>query len=379
MAKNRSRTSGVNPATIDRGPAKYFHGRKKILNDFRTLTERTSLGKIGGTTFLIQGAPGVGKSALLHECAKIAEKKSGWHVAKIKTGALWDTGKMMRSLDLGKMIGIGGISMSLLEAFEAQVALSKPKRKTSSLNIVEKRKRRPLLLVLDEAQKIASAHEQSPDRREDAKELLEAIHNGELNKQVILLVAGLGTTLASFESLGISRFAKNCCVQLGRLSKESERAVIHDWLFKEGGAKGDPENWINAIAKETHGWPHHIISYVDPAVYNLRDNNGMMTEDGLEDILKAGQRGRLEYYKERAYGFPEEVRQSLAKVFSGVPLEGNTTQKKIISRLSQDIGSDKADKLFDRFLEKGLLNGEDGRFAIPIPSMHSWLVDCYVP
>jgi len=376
MTKKRNTSSDRRiSATIDRGPARYFHGRKKILGDFTDLANQSVQSK-GGTIFLIQGAPGAGKSALLYECEQVV-KKSGWHVAKIKAGALWDTRKMMRSLGLGKMVGIDSVAVSLLEAFEAQVTLSKPARSTTSLNVIGKRKRKPLLLILDEAQRLSKASDHSKTQFDEACDLLEAIHNGELNKPVILLAAGLGTTFNVFESMGISRFAKKCQVQLGALSKDSEREVILDWLVKEGGAEGDPTPWIDAISKETHGWPHHILSYAAPAAACLRDHQGVMTPDGLEDVLTEGAEGKLEYYKERAYGFSEEVRQSLAKAFIGVPLEGSTTQKKIISYLSKDFGTDRAADIFDKALQKGLLDGKDGRFAIPIPSMQTWLTECY--
>ena len=55
-------------AAFDRGASKYFHGRRQILRDFRKLAERAIQAK-SGTTFLIQGAPGAGKTALLAECA----------------------------------------------------------------------------------------------------------------------------------------------------------------------------------------------------------------------------------------------------------------------------------------------------------------------
>jgi len=48
----------------DRGPAKYFHGRHRILGNFLKLLKK-SVNEKGGSTFLIQGAPGAGKTALL--------------------------------------------------------------------------------------------------------------------------------------------------------------------------------------------------------------------------------------------------------------------------------------------------------------------------
>ena len=62
------RRSSPNPTTgfSDRGPAKYFHGRREILSSFHELLLHANQNR-GGTTFLIQGAPGAGKTALLAE------------------------------------------------------------------------------------------------------------------------------------------------------------------------------------------------------------------------------------------------------------------------------------------------------------------------
>ncbi len=266
MPSNIPRRSNI---VADRGPTPYFHGRAQILYDFKYLVRRAKDTVEGRTTFLIQGAPGVGKTALLDQCKKLASS-NGWHVAEIKTGALWDKGKMLRTLGFGKLMGIDNVSLSLLEAFTAEISLSKPARSTTSLNVVEKRKREPLLLVLDEAQRLSNANELPKAQFDEAGDLLEAIHNGELNKPVILLAAGLGPTEEAFRSLGISRFAEGCVVELGALSKESERAVIRDWLVKEGGAKGAPASWIHAIAQQTHRWPRHVHSYANHAAEYLK-------------------------------------------------------------------------------------------------------------
>ncbi len=90
------------------------------------------------------------------------------------------------------------------------------------------------------------------------------IHNGDVGRPVILLAAGLGMSEASFGELGISRFRGGCFVELGALEKDSERAVIQDWLVKEGGAKGNPTPWIDQIAQKTHGWPSIFRPMVMP-------------------------------------------------------------------------------------------------------------------
>jgi len=56
---------------IDRGATPYFHGRLDILTDFRKILSYVQASR-KGTIYLIYGAPGSGKSALLDECKKIA-------------------------------------------------------------------------------------------------------------------------------------------------------------------------------------------------------------------------------------------------------------------------------------------------------------------
>ena len=76
-----SRRPGPLTAAFDRSPARYFHGRKQILHDFKELLVHAAQAK-SGTTFLIQGAPGAGKTALLHECEKLA-LTAKWKTANI--------------------------------------------------------------------------------------------------------------------------------------------------------------------------------------------------------------------------------------------------------------------------------------------------------
>ena len=359
----------------DRGPAEYFHGRAKILANFNALA-KTAVEEKGGSTFLIQGAPGAGKTALLDQCAELASNK-GWHVAKIKTGALWDKGKMLRSLGLGKMVGVDSVSLSFVEIFQTAISFSEPARSTSSLNVVEKRKRKPLLLLLDEAQRLSKAGGLSQIQFDEAGDLLEAIHNGELNKPVILLVAGLGRTKTAFGSLGVSRFKGGCFVELGALGKESERAVIRDWLIKGGGAKGDPNTWINAIAQKTQGWPQHITAYGDAASKQIQKDRGDMTPAGLDVVYRLGMERREAYYNQRAEEISRKERRSLARLITNVSIRDGLDKEDIEAALSQEYGPEKAQDLFTRVLDRGILHSYDGVYTVPIPSMHNWLVSNY--
>ena len=235
----------------------------------------------------------------------------------------------------------------------------------------------PLLLVLDEVQALADKDVPPSQHKASAIHVLEFIHNGKLDRPVILLAAGLGTAKEGFGDLKISRFAANCFVELGALDKEAERAVIQDWITKEGGAKGDPTAWINAIAQETHGWPQHIQTYVNRAVAQLKANEGVMTPGGLSTTLHAGREARKVYYKQRVDKFFGDEIQCLVSALPDNPSGPPASRTDIMSALAKTYDLE-AKALFDRFTSQGILEKSGVGLVVPIPSMHAWLKDEYV-
>lgn len=309
---------------FDRGPAKYFHGRKEILRNFRELVERAT-GSKSGTTFLIKGAPGAGKSALLHECREYAGGQ-GWQTVRVFSMSAFCNPNEMRHI-LGERKTPGDTSLEIL-----------------------RNGTRPLLLDEDEVQvweyitpNLAS------DRLDAVINVLESIHNGKVGRPVILIAAGLGTSVDCFGSLGISKFADNCLVELGSLEKEAERAVLHDWLTRDGRANGDPTAWIDAIVQETHGWPVHFIGYLDDALEQLHLYNGAMTEEGLKALMEAGREGRTKYYWDRLHGL-DWGRRCIANLFAEVPSGVSIVGDTILSSLTQKYGFDEAKKVLHEAL-----------------------------
>ena len=234
-----------------------------------------------------------------------------------------------------------------------------------------------LLLTLDEAQVLAK---RTPaEQKHRVTIILNAIHNGEVEMPVILIAAGLGATAAAFDSLGISRFDPGCHINLGPLSEGASRAVIQDWLIEEGRAKGDPMPWIDAIARETHGWPQHIMAYAWPALKQLKSTGGELTPEGLKTILKEGRRGRIRFYEARTQGLFKKERQCIARAVAGMEPDGNLDKDTIITSLRKEFSKDEAEGIFKRALHKGVLDARGDSYVIPIPSMHDWLVSNYAP
>ncbi len=149
--------------------------------------------------------------------------------------------------------------------------------------------------------------------------------------------------------------------------------MILDWLTKEGGTKEDPTDWINAIALETHGWPQHILSYTYPAAKHLKANGGIMTHDGLLALMEAGRKSRNVYYKQRVSDFRVDQIRCLAGSIVEVPHGEPAEYKHIMSSLIQEYGQSEAEDLFQKFEQKGLLIESGMGYAVPIPSMLTWL------
>lgn len=82
--------------------------------DFIKLSERAIQAK-SGTTFLIQGAPGAGKTALLAECAKIVKDRK-WKIAPIHPSDLWIPDQLQQALYPKRgsrvMSGSGGLNLA---------------------------------------------------------------------------------------------------------------------------------------------------------------------------------------------------------------------------------------------------------------------------
>jgi len=242
--------------------------------------------------------------------------------------------------------------------------------------------RRPLLLILDEIQ----ALEDKLGSPEQAllTENLGRIHNGRLAKSVVLACGGLGISSQVFAHFRISRFKSDCLVNLGRLSETSERAVIRDWLVKDGGAReADILPWITAIAQETHGWPQHIAIYAQTAAKRLKARRGQATPEDLEAILKQGRENKTTYHNERIEYLDISGVRVLAALLQQAPISGslNLEQPSLTRKLVETGGMSQqaAEQFFNSALHKGILSNAGTRtrlhYDVPIPSMKAFLVE----
>ncbi len=377
MIRSRE-TSIVKPATLERGEARYFHGRVEILDDFKGLLERAKTGN-SGTSVVIQAAPGAGKTALLTECARIAGGR-GYVVAEVEPSWFLDPKTLYELIRSSwenwfAWLQHGAVNIDL-GAIKAELIVGRGAR--TCMDVIKKGKG-PLLLLLDEAQRLARIVHEKGEQFMQMVDMLKVIHAGGAGRPVILVAAGLGATTQALKDLDISRFNPGCKINPGMLKKEFTRAIIQDWLQKEGRVKGDPARWIDDIAEQTYGWPQHIMAYVWPALKQLKLTGGEMTGTGLKTVLKEGQKGRIKFYESRAEGLFRTERQCIARAVVGIESGENVDKGGIIASLRKEFSKGETERIFTLALHRGMLDVRGDSYAIPIPSMHDWLVSNYAP
>ena len=370
----------------DRGPARYgFVGRQELRDVFKEFRDGAVKTK-RGSTFLVQGPPGAGKTALLHELGHTA---TGWMVVGIKPDALHDPVVLAKAArqeiavsetrghEAGGKVGFAGTEAGGRRSWSKEYAGA------DIGDVVEHLGKESLgvLLILDEAQDIADLAEDVLIRKA-AKSALKSIHNGEYVGPVILLAGGLGHSERAFESLGISRFRGGAVVNLGRLSEQAARELVEDFL-REGDVKRKPmegqEALVRDILARCHGWPQHLVAYGESAQRVLPDERSThrITEDERWRIIEMGDRARDEYYCKRADNL-ELQEAALLGALAQNAYGARHWHRAVLDKLVATpwLGEPPAAGLVDRAIAKGVLAElpQAKVYHIPIPSMADWLV-----
>ncbi|MCY4254342.1 MAG: AAA family ATPase [Flavobacteriaceae bacterium] len=361
----------------DRGSADYFHGRHDEIGFFKSSLE-TSKRKGKAKSILIQGPPGVGKTALKQELKKIAQPN--WKVIEIESIHQLSDPFGLGVLLLGRKkfqrvaqeIGLD------LKILKGKIEYQKIKDDVFQiLSLATK----PILLVLDEAQIIGNEFSDHQTSISPISFVMKAIHNLEGHHGFVTLFTGLGNTRKLYHDFNISRFHSNAVINLQPLDPTSEKAILKDYLVKD--AKLDPnhsdlDDFIQTISKETHQWPHHIICYAQTAS-KLIQHHGVLSENVWNETLERGRRLKDQYYQGRFDGITAEIRCSIYHALLENEIQKNQIRSlQLIESLTLNPYIKDPQTTWDRLIAKGIVQvGNNGFYQIPIPSMRTWMIKKY--
>ena len=357
-------------AIIERGPAKYFHGRISERNALKQLLQETSKKKIG-SSLLIQGPPGVGKTALIEEHKKEASLQ-GWQVVDLTIPSLYDPKELFRRLtknqkahDVQTTFGVD------LKIFNVGF-VPKHIEETPYLNEAIIRSQ-PTCLVLDEAQTLELIL--SENHRDKVADFFRTYHNVLSEKGFVFLFGGLSPTKDVLRQFGISRFNPKAIHYLGMIGKHAEQQIIRDWLKKEIQTPSHTTFWIQQISKQTDQWPRHIQSYAN-ALCNYLKPKEVLTNQRLKQVLDDGNDLKNIYYQQRCDHLDYEYREMIAHVVKTLPHP--FVKRHFIEAFSTFLSQKESQKLYQTMLLRGILHlDQDGKSSIPIPSLKTYLIETY--
>ncbi len=233
---------------------------------------------------------------------------------------------------------------------------------------------RPVVLLFDEIQKL---HPQG-------EELLLHLHLGAHGLPMVAMLAGLAWSEARLADAGISRFSRGHVRTLSPLTETEAADAVH-CLLREHGIKGP--DIAGKIARWSNGWPQHLQNYIGVLAGEVADRKGDLTQLDETRIRREGDLARKIYYQERLTDSRITACENLLAEVAEMIGEGGTKESTLLSLLddrSWDVKLHPADKMpqdmkprefIDEMIKSGIIHRESRHIMIPIPSFRQYLID----
>ena len=388
----------------DRSSPVHFAGRASELSVILSTIANAQPGA-AGLTLIVQGAPGSGKTALLREAARRFESAGNRNRA-IYIGDPWPPGADRQTLEKlasaafdippeeFRSIGTSGrtarLSASVVQASDMRSQATGPVALAGWLDFENAFAARVAdcartLVLIDESQNF-----------EDGT-LLRALHT-QHTFPILLVCGGLSNVRDRLVELGISRLSNNAVIHLGALdgadAREAALSAVR-WTVEQGTVPPirhthhQVEDWADAIAEASMGWPQHLSSYLTGTWQALADSESMELSDAnLAVALHKGASLCAAYYADRITAAKVDPRVALA-VHQGLEGSGldaydrafEATEAAVASlprsaRLAHDHNHPNGTvECLASLLKSGVVETKQDGFSMgsPIPSMTEYL------
>ena len=290
-----------------------FVGREREIDLVIAQLANWRPGLSAGRTVVIQGAPGVGKTALLHQIGRVLPERLPNAVA-IGRPTPWNrrsVGNVLRTL-AARMMRTTEDEFRTTTATESAngaraVATARHSRSRSTappelscwddletLFADQAEQARPTLLLVDEIQRMGDD--------EETKDLLYHLHD-QTTFPVVLICGGLSTSAAHLRELGLSRLADGNVLRIDALTTDEAEQCLEESLRMIAdavGIDGHPDHWARRLAPATHGWPQHITCHIRTAASALRASDRLAFDsDNLNEAATLAEAAMRDYYEQR--------------------------------------------------------------------------------
>ena len=408
----------------DKNSPRFFAGRREIISAIEETVDKlckqidqlpVSEVHPKQSTWLIQGAPGAGKTTLQwHLRDRWLANKGGPVVVEGVLGEMSD--RHLLTTDIANAVMPKGAELLMASrtvsrsaGVEAKVTFS---RTTSDsvqrgpLTLTDLRKLyrssrfpwlrcflsfgrrkttkpRPVVLMLDEIQSMEP----------EADNLIRDLHAGIRGVPIVLLLAGLAWSRERLKEAGVSRFATDNIGHVQTLAplQPEEAAESVKLMLEEHYVTGDEtEDIASWIAGLSDGWPQHLHHYMRALAGELAAKGGNLSEVNRDWIQAEGDAKRQAYYLDRLQGARIIRRKGvLADVARFIGDDGclyNELEDLLESRRWQ-CAIESADvmpknmepsEFIQEMIRSGIAHSMGARVTIPIPSFRRFLIEYHI-
>ena len=386
----------------DKYSHRFFAGRQELISaiersvdSMRNDIERVSVAKVGSEqrTWLIQGSPGAGKTALQrHLRQRWQADKNGpivvdWGSDKVLDEHLLATKLANAILPEGAelLMSYPSALNGMLTIYDLQKLYHNPrfpKLRRFLLPFARSKtaEPRPVVLMLDDI------HAMNPK----ADILIHGLHIGTCGVPILPLLTGLSWSLRRLMDKGISRFAistMNHVQTLEQLRPEEAAESVKLMLKEYYVTSNETEEIANWIAKLSDGWPQHLHYYMRALAGDLVTKGGNLSKVNRDGIQAEGDAKRKSYYLDRLKD-TQVIRQTglLAEVARFISDDGCDYSKLVymLEGKRWQHGTNSADVMpknmkpadfIQDLIRAGIVQINYTQVIIPIPSFRQFLIE----
>ncbi len=378
-----------------------FVGREQILASINAVAGILKPPLPKAKTFVIQGAPGAGKTSLVFESSKRL-KQFGVRSAVCANPSgdgeveelLLDTAAELTGVDREGLLRshkkefAGAVSVDGLGTVSGSYARENTERMLGTIHniirLTNKPAKNPVVVFIDEAQNVREGS--------IAAAFINTLH-GQSRYPLLLVCTGLANTYDQLEKIGLTRPVDDHVFPLGALAKEETMSAAQQSLeaIVLLGVKGSTPS-LHALAKEiavaSDNWPRHLTCYLQGVCKTLL-TQPMPTFSALNvgEALERGNGLRENYYRRRlqSSGLPPAIVASLYRRLR----EARISRKEAAGILENSIQTESSEaglilrrdfptgnEAIEQALRSGIVTiNEHGSCTVPIPSMEGFVIE----
>ncbi len=391
---------------VDRRINPFFTGRSDLLTRIDFISKNIGLeyqdnpssNPAEGSTHVIMGAPGIGKTSLLEKIKLTCIEQLNDESTQFKIIPVMIKDPVNLSFEylntrihntIGELesdISISRVKESMRASLQAISSISAFEVGIDLNHAMENKPLVPenhvILLMIDEIQSIHA------DKESEVAKVLLCLHAGSNGYPILPVFAGLSNSSAVLQQIGISRFGRAVERHLEPLSLSEVKESVEKFMtyFHVKTNSDLTSEWSTRIGGWVDGWPKHVENTLAALGQELLENEGNLSAVDPHLVKLGATTYRVSYYNTRFGPFspnPEVVGENMAEIGSvprrGVEIKTITSKQRRVPEWTERLSESELQQLdFEFLLRYGLIDKMQDNPApvlvCPIPSLHSYSV-----